>query len=288
MKLQLETEIAAQEKLRNAFNSLTQEVFGFSFEDWYQSGYWTERYQPYTLFDGNRAAANVSVNQMEFLWDGQVKKYIQLGTVMTAPEYRGRGLSQMLIERVLSDWQGKTDGIYLFANQTVLDFYPKFGFERQTEYQFSIILETGKNQAQKLNLDSEQDRQLLKHCYQKGNPYSRLAVIHNFELLMFYCEGFLKDHVYYLSKEDAVVIAQKESGKMICYDVFGDSADELIPLLTMVADGGKTEVILGFTPNDAGKYFLKPVSEDNYLFTLNWQTDLFYKHQILFPLLSHT
>jgi len=38
-------------KLRHSFNQLVEQVFHSSFEDWYQLGYWNEKYIPYTLFD---------------------------------------------------------------------------------------------------------------------------------------------------------------------------------------------------------------------------------------------
>ena len=42
------------------------------------------------------------------------------------------------METVLSDWRDCSDGIYLFANDSVLDFYPKFGFCPMGEYQVSV------------------------------------------------------------------------------------------------------------------------------------------------------
>lgn len=51
---------------RSAFNKLVDKVFNISFEAWYQAGYWHKKYIPYTLFDGDKAVANVSVNIMDF------------------------------------------------------------------------------------------------------------------------------------------------------------------------------------------------------------------------------
>lgn len=70
---------------------LAADVFGLSFHNWYARGYWQDAYLPYTLFDCGRAVANISVNRMKTMVDGQPKRYIQLGTVMTAPAYRNRG-----------------------------------------------------------------------------------------------------------------------------------------------------------------------------------------------------
>ena len=40
------------------------------------------------------------------------------------------------MEQVKEDWEKRYDFIFLFANESVLDFYPKFGFERKEQYQF--------------------------------------------------------------------------------------------------------------------------------------------------------
>ena len=53
---------------------------------------------------------------------------------MTEQEYRHQGLSRVLPERVLTEWQSKCDLIYLFVNDEVLDFYPKFVFRPIVEY----------------------------------------------------------------------------------------------------------------------------------------------------------
>ena len=95
MELQFSKQVRHSAALRAAYNALTQETYGFSFEPWYQAGYWGDAHVPYTLFDGGRAVSNVSVNRMELLLDGQARSCVQLGTVMTGPAYRGREADYM-------------------------------------------------------------------------------------------------------------------------------------------------------------------------------------------------
>lgn len=122
---------------RTSFDALAQRVFGLSFEQWYRDGYWTDRYKPYVLLDGGTVVASIAVNRMQTMWRGKGRSYIQLGTVMTDPQYRKQGLSRCLMEQVLRDYCRSCDAVYLFANDSALDFYPRFGFERAVEYQFS-------------------------------------------------------------------------------------------------------------------------------------------------------
>ena len=125
-----------EEKYRAAFNALAKKVFGISFEEWYAAGYWNEKYIPYTLFDGEHAVANISVNIMDFEVCGEKERYIQIGTVMTDENYRNQNLSRFLMEKVMEEWGSKCKFVYLYANKSVLGFYPKFGFYQVKEYEY--------------------------------------------------------------------------------------------------------------------------------------------------------
>ena len=107
MNYKLYKNVMTDDATRTSYDALAQKTFGLSFEDWYQTGFWSETNQPYTLIDGDKAVANVSLNRMEVEYEGRVRSYIQLGTVMTDEAYRNQGLSRYLMEQVLADWQGK-------------------------------------------------------------------------------------------------------------------------------------------------------------------------------------
>ncbi len=312
MSLKLMKNIMPKDSLRQSFNALVMKTFGFSFEEWYQAGY-AGHYLPYTLFDGERAVANVSVNRMELFFEGKVHHYIQLGTVMTDEAYRRRGLSGMLMKEVIKDWKTQCEGIFLFANQGVLDFYPKFGFLRCAQMQYRIIFnEKSDNRAnlqsaepkqavswRKLDIEKEQDRKQLEHCYVKGNPFSSLQVIQNFNLLMFYGMSLMKDCIYYSREYDAVVIAQQEGEVLQCYEVFCDAGAYGLPeLLETISPMGTESVILNFTPDrltesEARKRAVTFESsivedEDDALFVLGDKGNIFQSGTLYFPVISHT
>ncbi len=58
------------------------------------------------------------------------RTYIQIGTVMTRPEYRRRGLAGKLVKEIVKDYRDRCDGIYLFGNLSALDFYSELGFRK--------------------------------------------------------------------------------------------------------------------------------------------------------------
>ena len=124
MKYKYCTCVRGNDALRASFNELTRQTFGFDFVNWYEAGHWGDFYVPHVLLDGEKVVSNVSVNFMQFDLQGKKKNYIQLGTVMTDKNYRGQGLNRELMERILSEYEGKVNGIYLFGNDDVLDYYP--------------------------------------------------------------------------------------------------------------------------------------------------------------------
>lgn len=123
--------------LRRSFNKLAESTFGINFENWYQNGFWNDLYIPYSIAENNEIIANVSVNLIDISCDKGTLHLIQLGTVMTKTEYRNQGLIRKIIIEIEKDFAHRIDGVFLFANDEVLNFYPKFGFVKETEFQYS-------------------------------------------------------------------------------------------------------------------------------------------------------
>ena len=274
--------------LRRSYNSLAEKTFGLSFEEFYQNGYWTDKYIPYSLFDDGKVIANASVNILKSFYNGQEKRCIQIGTVMTDSDYRNQGLSRYLIERILSEWKESCDTMYLFANDSVLDFYPKFGFVKAVEYQCSSPITPTKGCVRKLDMSHASDREFLKRYYSKSNPYSALAIKDNYELLMFYCTSLMKDCVYFLEDFDAVIIASNKNEILTCYDIFSDGNHAMIEMVSRVAESQIRSVVFGFTPIEHAAFHSRILEEeDTTLFVLKGKDNWFVNHQMMFPVLSH-
>ena len=120
---------------RAALGALTQAAFGFDFEAWAARGFCARgAYVPYSFEEDGRILSNVSVNRMEFCLNGEKRRWLQLGTVATREDMRGRGLARRLVEIALADSMDGCDGVYLFANPEAAGFYEKCGFIRGIEY----------------------------------------------------------------------------------------------------------------------------------------------------------
>lgn len=275
---------------RKSYNELTQKTYGFDFEQWYQNGYWGSNYIPYSLLAGENIVANISASIIDCLVLGEFKRFIQIGTVMTAYEHRNHGLARFLIEKVIDEWKNKCDMIYLFANDSVLDFYPKFGFIPAKEYQYSKIV-TSDNEvisAEKLDMSLAHNIALIEERVSKAISVSKLTMIKNVGLVMFYCTAFMSDEVYYLREQDVVAIAEYDEDILYLKDIFPLSQVDLNSVIKALENKAVKKVVLGFTPKDEEGYSIELLQEKNTtLFIMRDKADLFEENRLMFPVLSH-
>ena len=122
---------------------------------------------------------------------------------MTLPEYRNKGLNRYLMEAVLSEWKDKCDAIYLLANDSVVDFYPKFGFEEFKEFQYSKSIFKANGAYRKLDMEDSDDWKLIIKNYMLANPFSEFIVDN--------LSQFVSKDIYYIDQYDAVVVCQMKS-----------------------------------------------------------------------------
>lgn len=271
------------EALRRSLNALAGEVFKISFEDWYQKGYWGEGCIPYSIVHEDRIIANAFANLMEFQYFTEIRRYLQIGTVMTHKSYRGQGLSRLLIGQILQEYAGRADGIYLFANRNVLDFYPKFGFTRRKEYRY--LKKTACSGPMTAILAGDPDAPAL--AVDKNNKNSALEMINNPGLMMFHLMDSMKDSLYYIESCHAFVSAEVRRGRLKLYQIFSEDPVDMDEVIKAFGAEVK-EVWLGFRPLGAQGYEVVELQEqDTVLFTRGEGFHDFEREKMVFPALSH-
>lgn len=278
------------EKLRTSFNDLAIKTFEIDFEKWYKAGYWGDGYITYSLLDDDTVIANVSVSIMDFIILGEKKRYIQLGTVMTKNEYRGKGLCRVLMEDVLKEWEDKCELIYLFANDSVLEFYPKFGFIKADEYQCSknVIKKHKSNNIIKIDMSSKKHRELLYNIVSNTASFAKISMLESASLVMFYCTSFMKDSIYLIEDYNAIVIANFKGSKLYLQDIFSTKEVKLDIIIEEIITDEIKEVILGFTPNEDSCFEESLFKdEDTTLFVKAGKENVFKENKLMFPILSH-
>lgn len=280
------------DKLRSSFNKLTENTFGFNFEKWYEHGYWSDNYIPYSLVDKNKnVVSNISVNIIDFIVSGETKRYIQLGTVMTDEKCRGNGLSKALMEIVLSEWKTKSDMIYLFANDTVLDFYPKFKFKKSNEYQYLLDLSYDFSNIfnlKKLDMKNYKDREFIYKKVCESLPQYDVAMLNYPSLDMFYFTYFMSESIYYIEQYDALIICDFEEDTIYIHSIYSDKDIDLKAIINHIPRDKQDKVVLGFAPNDISSYKREILKEDDStLFVYSDNENVIEANYLRFPVLSH-
>ena len=275
------------ESLRYSFNELAGKVFGgLNFEGWYRNGFWKDNYIPYSVVADGKIVSNVSVNTCDMNYDGKIVKLIQLGTVMTDPDYRGRGYARMLMEKIIEDYENKVDGIYLFANDSVVDFYPKFGFRKSREYQFSKAVKIDIEwTAQLVPMTEKSDWDNMVQILNKTEQNAKVYMVSNAGLYMFYLAQFMRENTFYIEDCDSYAIAEIEGDTLILHAVVGSGAIDRV-----ISAFGKEikKVILAFTPNDSTGYDKSVVvEEDTHLFVRGKFFDENGEDEFMFQAITH-
>ena len=261
MSMQIEKNYRDNKALRASFNRLSEKTFGLNFENWYQNGFWKNNYIPYSVVVDGEVVSNVSVNACNMNYNGKVVRLIQLGTIMTDSDHRGKGYSRALMEEVLRDYEGKVDGIYLFANDSVLDFYPKFGFKVAKEYQYSKnVTVTGESKVVQVPMKDKNDWDKMVEILSTRDQNAQIYMVGNTGLYMFYLSQFMTENVFYIAGSDTYAIAELEDDTLVLHAIIGDaSVDDVV-----LAFGSQVKrAILCFTPKDTAGFEKDELHEED-------------------------
>lgn len=225
---------------------------------------------------------------MDFISFGQQQRYIQIGTVVTDIEYRNKKLTRFLMEKILEEWKGKCEFIYLYANKESAIMYPKYGFERVKEFEYFkyITNRVADGNFEKLNMDIQTNRDKLYDYAKYSEIFGEISMKENADLVMFYCISILKDSVYYIKSLDTIAIATFKDNQLLLWDIFSKLNIDLDKIINCLAYPQINEVVLGFTLQDINPYNVREITGDA-LFIQKGRTSVFEKNQLMFPLLSH-
>ncbi|BCN32697.1 GNAT family N-acetyltransferase [Anaeromicropila herbilytica] len=281
--------------IRKSFNMLTLSTWGWDFEDWYQNGYWSNNYIAYSIVDGERVVANVSISPMKFINKEKVMNFIQLGTVMTDNSYRQQGLIRELIKEIELDYKDKVDGYFLFANDSVLEFYPKFGYRKAIQYEYfkeinnEIINETEVQvMARSIPMQGKEQWLAFEDAIKASCIQNDLWLENNLELVMFYVTKFMCNNVYKVDSQDAYIIAEVNDGVLYIHQIFSPIEVDMEEIIAAFGKDIK-KVILGFTPLSKEGFEIEEIkTEDTTWFIKGELLETLEKEHVRIPTLSHT
>ena len=240
--------------LRTALNEFAKISFpGLDFSPWNALPYRFTDYTPFSYFDGDRVVANVSASPIELVMDDAPVAAVQLGTVATRAEYRGRGLARSLVEKAHAFWEEKRSLFFLFAAEEAVGFYEKLGYRPVPEYAFAAPLPSYRvapEGARALDLAIEADRDLLFDLAERRAPVShRLGVTHHTWLLMFHAVAPYPKQITYIGPLGVAAIMAVAGNVLRLLDVVGPQIPSFAEIAPFVNQPEMESVDFGFTPD---------------------------------------
>jgi len=198
----------------NLFDDLIREVFGFSFDTWLERKLWDERYESYSIIKDGIMLANLCVFKAEMIVQEQRFQAIQLGAVCTRKSEHGNGLSRMLMEHVLAIYTDTP--AFLFANDSVIDFYPRFGFRQEQTFKPVISTEIDNyNKPMHLGVDDL----ILKDTLANRVGHSVVFDCLNTESIQMFHLLNAHEDIYFLPESEVIVVAYRTDTHLFIVDV---------------------------------------------------------------------
>jgi len=234
--------------LRASFNALARTVFGIDFEAWYQGGYWDDAYVCRAWVEDGQVLATVGASPMSLQIGGLPFLALQIGTVMTHPDHRGRGLSSRLMEAALASGEPA----FLFADEEAERFYPRFGFHRLRQWDFAM--DPGPAAGSALagrRLDAEQagDRALLHRLVSERAYVSQRLAVRAPNLMLWWALNPLRGTFVHVPAMNLVWTGRREDAVFHLHDVIAPSLPDWENLRRCLPLEGVERVVFHFTPD---------------------------------------
>jgi hypothetical protein len=176
----------------------------------------------------------------------------QLGAVTTLEAFRRQGLARRLMNWVIDELDEPDQPIILFANNRVLDFYPRLGFRRipQRRSTTSVFIEPFGTQAPRCDLSSAADRSLLANLCARARPIrGHLAARDYYQILLWHL-GSGPATAFWLREFDAVIATTIEGDRLIIHDVIAVEPFDLSSIIPTLITRPVTELEFLFDPED--------------------------------------
>ncbi|MCF8243377.1 MAG: GNAT family N-acetyltransferase [Melioribacteraceae bacterium] len=243
---------------RERYYRFISSVFpGCDFKTWHSKGFWTDDYIQYSFVESGEIISNVSATLMKVFVNGKLMNGVQLGAVGTIPEYRKLGLSKILMNYVIDKYKAETDIIFLFANDSVTEFYPKFGFNKQNQFLFvkKALPLKSKTEVRKLNLFNGNDYNLLLRLLKERKPITRLFGAANYDfIVMWHVFNKHWENIYYLSNYDALLFIKIKDDALHVYEAVCKAEFDINHIVNEIAGFNKVSNIIFYFPPDQIKF----------------------------------
>ena len=237
--------------LRLSFNKLAQEIFSIDFEKWYSLNAWNDSYIPFSYVLKGKIIANVSANIQKMTVNSLTCNAIQIGTVMTHPDYRNQGLASSLLKTCLNYFKASTDIFFLFPDENAVSLYEKNGFSLYNDYLYSAKLynQAQENNLKKLDPDNHSDLNLIKQTITENFCLSSLfSMSDDISIKLWHYIYHLKNYIWYSEKLHSIIVCRIDNNSLKIYDFLSPENNQNA-FLEMIYNFSFDSVLLFFTPD---------------------------------------
>lgn len=262
-------------------NDLLKDIF-LDFQFFYDLDLWDENYESYSIMEDDRIVSNICVYKTQVLFHGKQSLALSLGAVATRKGYRGRGYAKLLMDHILKKYNKVA--MYLGANDSVTEFYPRFGFRRVYE-KLPVADVTINNDIEPIFIPYN-DPQVLDYIYHRIN-YSQILDCKNTQSInLFHIHlSFLNNSIYHIPELDTMFIAQQEDKVLKLIGVFSKKDITFDELASKLPFQGVERIEFGFMPYWEDAVYSMQDYETDPIFVKNITCDL---GDFKFPELSIT
>lgn len=234
------------------------DAFGdIDFQRWAAAGGWGGGYSVMALLENDQIVSTVGVSRMQLVLRGgggkgsaEAMPGLQLGAVATRADRQGRGYAGALMQRVLASADTLRLPVLLFANSSVTDFYPRFGFHRLPSHRAWTMgaFEPSGAVATPLDPTREADRRLLSDICTRSIPHGgALSAAPEPSLPLWYlCNGLARALV--LDGGRSIVFVTEADSCLRVHDWLGPLPVDPLATLCSVMSAPVARIEFGFLP----------------------------------------
>lgn len=188
---------------------------------WRDYGGWTEDYEVFAIVDGGKIVSTIGRSRMQLVINGEDQMGYQLGAVATLEPYRRRGLARRLMTWVIDELDAPDQPIILFANDSVLDFYPRLGFRRipQRRATAKVFIESSGTHAPRFDPSSAVDRSRLAKLCARARPSRGPLAARNYNWILLWNLICGPATAFWLREVDALIATSVAKEQLVIHDV---------------------------------------------------------------------
>lgn len=266
---------------KTKLNKLLKPVF-LDFQFWYDLNLWDNNYESYSIMKEDEILSNICLYRSKIQLKNKVYDALSIGAVATKSEYRGKGYSRILMDHILNKYPDTP--MYLSANESVIDFYPRFGFKRAYEKLPVLDVKIDNNFVPvKLRYD---DMKTWDYVIKRKNFSKQFDCLNTASINLFHIHlGYLKHCIFEMPQIKTLGIAEKSGNTLNLIATFSEKQIPFSVLLKHLPFQEIERIEFGFTPDDSCDHYYFKECETDPLFVRNIKCDL---GDFKFPELSIT